>query len=352
MSQRHTRSQNRPSNVLKDTKSTLVVNSCCANADEQLQKFKKEIVRLKNALEIKEHELEDMETKFQSKIEELKRDNSDKDEHIERLRRRTQDFEDEVYESEQSFLTDSNRNKQTIMDLNKEIIRLGRENEEFNDKLKELESKNAILENNIVELTAIRRNMLTSIEVLTIDNDLYGNELKKMKKENYDLRNKVNHTHPVVKVNNLSSPEKRIASIPLVCSKEEKDEEENGSFDKEILFVSGNHGRGVAQMIKTQIGNSFKVHSVLKPNAGAYVLLQTALENSKKFSKNDLVILWLQNTYEYPNTRILSQMNHTNVLIITEPYRYDFDYINDLDYINKSIYENNLHLAKMNKLLC
>ncbi|KAG5897232.1 hypothetical protein JTB14_023651 [Gonioctena quinquepunctata] len=93
--------------------------------------------------------------------------------------------------------------------------------------------------------------------------------------------------------------------------------------------------------IMRQQTDDYVIHSIIKPNANNYELYHTAAQEAKCASKDDINIFWDKTL----NGKLLQDLTkttkHTNLIILTEPYRYDIGDINNI------IYENNVTTAKI-----
>lgn len=89
----------------------------------------------------------------------------------------------------------------------------------------------------------------------------------------------------------------------------------------------------------SNITSDYSFWSIAKQGACNKEIFQTALEWSKNFTHDDIVILWAKSNKSNVKNRIFEQSEHTQTVIISEPYRYDI--LN----INLVIYETNLNLV-------
>ncbi|KAG5869915.1 hypothetical protein JTB14_012118 [Gonioctena quinquepunctata] len=87
--------------------------------------------------------------------------------------------------------------------------------------------------------------------------------------------------------------------------------------------------------------DDYVIHSIIKPNPNNYELYHTAVQEAKCASKNDIIIFW----DKILNGKLLQDLTkttkHTNLIILTKPYRYDIEDINNI------IYRNNVTAAKI-----
>ncbi|CAG9817124.1 unnamed protein product [Phaedon cochleariae] len=118
---------------------------------------------------------------------------------------------------------------------------------------------------------------------------------------------------------------------------------ESTNHNRKILLASNYHGRCLASYLSHQNENKYlSIQSIMKPKAHEDEVLNTAMTNTKAFTKNDLLFIWLHR--HEMNTEKLEQfainMAHTNTIFITEPYNYN------TWRGNQYTYENNLFLSK------
>ncbi|KAG5865146.1 hypothetical protein JTB14_004984 [Gonioctena quinquepunctata] len=87
-----------------------------------------------------------------------------------------------------------------------------------------------------------------------------------------------------------------------------------------LLLISGYHGKNISKFIHHQ-SQKFIVSSIVKTNAADSILVRTAIDNSVSYVKQDFVILWTSNPHPQLIDDFISKLNHTNPLILTQPYR-------------------------------
>ncbi|CAG9820858.1 unnamed protein product [Phaedon cochleariae] len=260
--------------------------------ENEFLKLKKEIEHLRNALELKEKEECDRIEHYEKEIQILKKDNDDKEKYIKELRRRSKDFEDEACEAEEGFVLETQKHRLTINELNREIRQMRDNTNLLQGINKENESKVKKLEEDIKELTEMRKSMLTSIEVLTKENDLYSDELKKIRNEFHKFKNealekqkereKENNEHGKL-TTNLGEE-----IIPLINTK--KSFLKNGSTNMKIMILADQQGRNIDKIFKSKLKNCNTV-SILKPGAHFESVVEHIDSLSGDFSENDFVIV-------------------------------------------------------------
>lgn len=109
---------------------------------------------------------------------------------------------------------------------------------------------------------------------------------------------------------------------------------------RNILLVAGYHGKNLVSFIISHMGKC-TVTSIIKPHASNKELIDSAISNSKYFSKNDVVLMWPNNVNRTHFQDLNLRLKHTNFIILSSPYRYDNQERND------KIFHDNLTLNKM-----
>ena len=168
---------------------------------KQLEKYKAESMIKSGQIEKLENEYEDKTKELQQMIDHLNLENKQKDSHITRLKRRTQDFEDSTFNAVEDYEKDLTEKGKQIGILNKEIIDLLRKNKSLLDKIEEFEVISKRFAENETELETVRKNMLTSIEVLTGENESYLNDLKKANREVCALKEQLSNINDATELN-------------------------------------------------------------------------------------------------------------------------------------------------------
>lgn len=323
------------------------------NEDDAIQKTGEKVEFLIKALREKESQLEiterqrdDLTKELLEEIAELKKDNREREEFIKKLRRTSMDFEDEVVGAEQNYIRKLDEQKGIISEQKNDINNLIKKNTVLQEEIEVIIIDLNRYQKDIADLRALNKNMVTSFETMTQEKEIYIEELKKLKCDYISL--KQDHSKLAEK---RYSPSKQLSlDLNLVEKKTceikgniyPKTSSQTDTSKNSILFVSGYHGRGMIDHL-AQI-REYSVQSIRKPGASDEELVHTAIANSRDFSKNDVIVIWLNKT----NARILDtfveETQHTQSLIISEPYRYDIS-------INQRIYRNNLNFHKNLHLL-
>ena len=126
------------------------------------------------------------------------------------------------------------------------------------------------------------------------------------------------------------------------------------SKNHKIVLIGDSHIRGYANSLKPLLNSDYEFYGMVKPGSGCSELMFTASEEVKGLSQNDLVVCSGSNYYslnEFSSTfqnikNFLSINNHTNILLMNIPCRYDLP--NSLP-INKNISTLNKRFKKLIK---
>lgn len=107
----------------------------------------------------------------------------------------------------------------------------------------------------------------------------------------------------------------------------------------QVLIVAGEYGEDLCFYLRNKL-EKYYVHTFLKPKATNQELLSTVLQQSRGFTCEDYVIFWPNLTGSYLVNDFLLELQHTNPILLTSPYRFD------LLEANIVIYNNNISLYK------
>lgn len=118
-------------------------------------------------------------------IEDLSKEIREKDSYIKRLKRNTQDFEDQVFEQEQNMNLQIKEQRDLISGLIREKNELFHINEDLKVKLEENTEQQKIIENQLEEFNNIKKDMISTIQTLTADNDTYASEVLQLRNKLY-----------------------------------------------------------------------------------------------------------------------------------------------------------------------
>ncbi|KAG5869454.1 hypothetical protein JTB14_027317 [Gonioctena quinquepunctata] len=268
-------------------------------AEEKIESRIRTLREKEAQLEITERQEDDLAKELLEDIAKLKKDNGERDKFIHKLRT-SMDFEDEVAGAEQNYITKLNEQKEIISEQKSDITNLIQKNTDLQEEIEELRVELNIYQNDIADLSAINKNMLISFETMTQEKEGYNENLKKLKYDYACLKQDHNNMKLVEKKGNIS---KQLNLDHNLVEKEKPENKKKTYFEESlqadtsknrILFVAGYHGRGMINHL-AQIREYF-VQSIRKPGASDEELIHTAITNTKDFSRNNIIVLWLNKT--------------------------------------------------------
>ena len=126
----------------------------------------------------------------------------------------------------------------------------------------------------------------------------------------------------------------------------------------QILLIGDSNIRGYAGALEPLLPNNFKLYSVVKPGSTSNELEASASESISRLTKDDMIILcYGTNDLDFKtklfdiNTftnykKFITNNNHTNILIMNIPHRFDLP---DSQNVNKIITSLNRKLQKLVK---
>lgn len=119
-----------------------------------------------------------------------------------------------------------------------------------------------------------------------------------------------------------------------------------------LLLITGHHGRELVHYLRRYVDN-IAVSSIIKPNASNAELLETAISNTKLYTKNDIIILWPNVNCSWMSNSLTSKLSHTNFIILSTPYRFDYSALNEKIYFsNLSLFmKTHANTGNLNNLL-
>ncbi|KAG5882144.1 hypothetical protein JTB14_005973 [Gonioctena quinquepunctata] len=113
----------------------------------------------------------------------------------------------------------------------------------------------------------------------------------------------------------------------------------NGELGKRrIAFIADHKGKGMASYIMSLAKEEFIIDSTVKSGASDRELADTVLNDTKNYNKNDLVIFWPNSQNRQITTELM--MLKPQLIVITNPYEYSSNSVNDF------VYNNNLEMKK------
>ncbi|XP_074036810.1 uncharacterized protein [Leptinotarsa decemlineata] len=107
-----------------------------------------------------------------------------------------------------------------------------------------------------------------------------------------------------------------------------------------IIIIAGHNGKDIAKFMTTHNRPNYSIQAILKPNSTTDTLIETVIKHSENLSNKDVVVLWTDRTSTDILKKFVLKVQHTNPVIITQPYRYD-----NRENVD-SIYHRNLQLKK------
>jgi len=102
--------------------------------------------------------------------------------------------------------------------------------------------------------------------------------------------------------------------------------------DHKVLIIGDSHTRLCATNIKSEIRDKYDVQGLVKPDAGAGILVNTANSDITNLTKNDVVIFCggandiAKNNFKMALRHIrnfIKSNNHTNIILVSVPHTYD-----------------------------
>ncbi|KAG5888797.1 hypothetical protein JTB14_007072 [Gonioctena quinquepunctata] len=234
---------------------------------------------------------------------ELEESNEMKDAHIEKILKKYELFLSEVQQREDEALRQQN---ELIASANNEIFKLKKIIENTEKPKKTLST----------QTESLAKTVATQSESTDCGN----------KRENLE------QTEDINRVNTILS-KKEATKI----SNNKESNSSNINNKNRILIVAGAHGKNLIGHLSRQKKEHQMIESILMTNCSNELLVGTAIKESKNYTTSDTLIIWTNRINVSIVNKLASQTN-TNIIIITEPYRYD-----NKDK-NLDIYENNLSL--------
>ena len=102
---------------------------------------------------------------------------------------------------------------------------------------------------------------------------------------------------------------------------------------RKIVLIGDSHIKGFANLLQSMLNKKYSLFSLIKPGSNSSILKDSAKEIVKQLSQDDLLVISIGTSdldnfsKTFQNLRnYLENLNHTNVLLMSIPYR--FDYIN------------------------
>lgn len=135
---------------------------------------------------------------------------------------------------------------------------------------------------------------------------------------------------------------------PMNQEKEEEEEEENPSTTKnKILILADSHGRGLGNLLRSEMQEKYEVTSIFHPNARLHQVTSDLRKLTNSYSKKDFVIVMggtndIENSatasYGMDVQEVINSTKNTNLIMVTIPPRYDKYFPENLSWkLNSSI---------------
>ena len=98
-----------------------------------------------------------------------------------------------------------------------------------------------------------------------------------------------------------------------------------------MLIIGDSHTRLCATNVKSEIKGNYDVQGLVKPGAGAGILVNTANSDIKNLTKNDVIFCGGAKDVAKNNSRMalrhirnfIKSNNHTNIILVSVPHRHD-----------------------------
>jgi hypothetical protein len=119
-----------------------------------------------------------------------------------------------------------------------------------------------------------------------------------------------------------------------------------------VIILGDSHAIGIANEIQCKLGKNFEILGIVKPGAKIKEIANSLDSTVRSYTKRDVCIIWGDARDVAKNEReqglgqmkkVVSNMNHTNLVIITVPHRHD---LHESSCVNNAIKTFNRKLTK------
>jgi len=101
--------------------------------------------------------------------------------------------------------------------------------------------------------------------------------------------------------------------------------------DHKVLIIGDSHTRLCAINVKSEIKDSYDVQGLVKPGAGSETLVNSATSDMTNLTRNNVIFCGGANDVAKSNSKMalrhirnfINSNNHTNIILISVPHRYD-----------------------------
>lgn len=300
---------------------------------EDMERLVAELEENKQKLMQKDNTMTELEFRAMDELDEMKtliaeqrNDNKAKDLFIAKLQKQIKDFEDEILEEDRKHEIRQSQQTRYFEEINKEMMEIKERNKSLLEEIEKHKGHQEQVTHELRELQEVQRMMVVSMETLEAEKEMYQNEVSKLRKR------------PVSKGINAQ----KNAVSPL------KEDKIHGKSNLNVLkkeklnirLFTNSMGRRMSEVLFYQLGDTYSVHSIVKPNAKDDELLKDAISEAKKLTSNDILIFWPKLANKSLVQDLLIPYN-VKTILITQPYHnINFKNINDL------IYYNNLEMKR------
>lgn len=274
------------------------------------EKIKSETANKDARIDTLEKELQEVSNQLQTNITE----NHEKERHIKGLKRKTMDFEDEVFRAEKELENTIQVQKEEIARINTKHLGLIQGIRRLTEELEESKEKIVTLEKDLEEIHGIRKSLLTSVETLEMENNLYVQDLKRANLELLALRQKCLYTDPV---HEETSPPKQNQMLRRL-------KENLPPLQNNRILIAGSDVRGYLPLMKSLTDRKYDINSQRLRKTSVRELLDLSLPYCQHFTQKDFVFLFTdpQDSCNGENLggpelkKKLIEFQHTNLILI------------------------------------
>lgn len=226
--------------------------------------------------------------------------------------------------------------EQTIEELNDETLAKNRYIEKQNKDMKEMMEEAIRQEEEMNQLIATLEKELMEAKLrITELNGIINSVVKK------DTNTIAVQTNSVKQI----SRDSQTTSTKTSSDESQKNKNFTQPYQQnpktpKMLIVAGSIGRNLANMISKET-MKYQCQAIIKPGALDMDLLIAALNNSKNFTKKDIVIIWTSQLRIHMIDKFILKLKYTNPIILTKPYEYGKN-----ETQNYKIYKDNIFFLK------
>lgn len=292
--------------------------------------------------------------KYLEEIQRLQNECLERDLLVSRMKRQSHQFEQDILDVEKSYTSDLALKNDTISSLKERLNKFEVENGKLLLEIENYKGSEQQIKKDLDEMGRINESMLASIRVLEHENEVCGEELKRVKCE---LVKMVDGQSAVEGCNGGEdlATDRLLRSSKMPMRASDADMKQCDSR-KKLLVLCDQTGYGIGSELGMYL-RDYQIQSIIKPHAPYESVIEDIVKLSERFGGDDCIVIMAGvNNFargRHPSFRELNSrlkhVTHTNIVLASLPLNFSGRYKKFVRKYNNVLEQ---YAARLNRYAC